>query len=61
MILDDVDLYVGAMVEDPVAEGLVGTTLACLVGNQFKRLRDGDRYETWLRRIYIVVFGDLLI
>ncbi|VDD90879.1 unnamed protein product, partial [Enterobius vermicularis] len=41
---NDVDLYVGAMVEDPVAEGLVGTTLACLVGNQFKRLRDGDRF-----------------
>ncbi|VDN08197.1 unnamed protein product [Thelazia callipaeda] len=40
---DDVDLYIGSMVEDPVIGGLVGTTLACLIGDQFKRLRDGDR------------------
>ena len=42
-LADNVDLYVGAMLEDPVANGMVGPTLACLIGNQFKRLRDGDR------------------
>lgn len=31
------------MVEDPVVKGMVGSTLACLLGEQFKRLRDGDR------------------
>uniref|UniRef100_A0A7E4VRZ8 peroxidase n=1 Tax=Panagrellus redivivus TaxID=6233 RepID=A0A7E4VRZ8_PANRE len=41
---DEVDLYVGAMVEDPVVGGLVGSTLACIVGDQFKRSRDGDRF-----------------
>uniref|UniRef100_A0A0K0FH87 peroxidase n=1 Tax=Strongyloides venezuelensis TaxID=75913 RepID=A0A0K0FH87_STRVS len=41
---DDVDLYVGAMLEDPVVGGLIGSTLSCLVGNQFKRSRDGDRF-----------------
>lgn len=40
---DNVDLFVGAMLEDPVVGGLVGTTLSCLIGEQFRRLRDGDR------------------
>lgn len=41
--LDDVDLYVGGMVEDPVVGGMIGSTLACIIGDQFKRTRDGDR------------------
>ncbi|RCN31602.1 heme peroxidase, partial [Ancylostoma caninum] len=41
---DDVDFYVGSMLEDPVLGGLVGTTLSCVIGEQFKRLRDGDRF-----------------
>uniref|UniRef100_A0AC34GNB9 Peroxidase n=1 Tax=Panagrolaimus sp. ES5 TaxID=591445 RepID=A0AC34GNB9_9BILA len=41
---DEIDLYVGAMVEDPVVGGLVGSTLACVIGDQFKRTRDGDRF-----------------
>lgn len=45
-LLDGVDLYVGALLEDPVDGGMVGNTLTCLLAEQFKRLRDGDRYCT---------------
>lgn len=43
LFADDVDFYVGSMLEDPVIGGLVGTTLSCAIGEQFKRARDGDR------------------
>ncbi|CAD5212414.1 unnamed protein product [Bursaphelenchus okinawaensis] len=42
--VDNVDFYVGAVLEDPVVRGLIGPTLSCVVGPQFARTRDGDRF-----------------
>lgn len=47
---DDVDLWVGGVVEDHVNGGQVGETFAAILKDQFQRTRDGDRfwYESYL-------------
>lgn len=46
--VDDIDLYTGALAEIKNSDGLIGPTFKCLIGDQFSRLQQGDRfwYET---------------
>ncbi|XP_048253018.1 peroxidasin-like [Haliotis rufescens] len=42
--VDDIDLYSGGVAEVPFDVAAVGRTYICLIGEQFKKLRDGDRF-----------------
>ncbi|XP_060703807.1 eosinophil peroxidase-like [Hemiscyllium ocellatum] len=43
-IPENIDVWLGAISEPFEAGGRVGPLLACLIGQQFKNLRDGDRF-----------------
>lgn len=42
--IEEVDLYIGGTIERPLEGSLLGPTFQCIVGDQFRRLRLGDRY-----------------
>ena len=44
---DDVDLFVGMLLEKKVEGGIVGPTLGCLLGRQFRILKQCDRWVGW--------------
>ena len=41
--VEDIDAFTGAISEIPVAGGIVGPTVACILGQQFQNLMVGDR------------------
>jgi len=48
--IEDIDLWVGVLVEDPFNGGHVGELAFRVIRGQFERLRDGDRY--WYARSF---------
>ena len=40
----DIDAFTGGLSETAPSDGIVGPLFACIISNQFERLRDGDRY-----------------
>ncbi|CAJ0965847.1 unnamed protein product, partial [Ranitomeya imitator] len=41
---ENIDIWVGGVAEPLVRNGRIGQLLTCLIGNQFRRARDGDRF-----------------
>lgn len=41
--MDDIDLFVGGVSEDPADGAVVGPTFGCVIATTFRNLRTGDR------------------
>ena len=42
--IENMDLYIGGLLERKDGDAMVGPTFKCLVGDQFRRIRMGDRF-----------------
>ena len=44
--VEDIDLFIGGLLEEPnkASRAIVGDTFLCIIGDQFSRLKKGDRF-----------------
>ena len=41
--VDDIDVFIGGILEPPTDGSILGPTFLCVIGDQFQRIRTGDR------------------
>ena len=54
--VDDIDLYVGGFLERPHGDSILGPTFKCIIGDQFARLKLGDRFFYDLGKFEVKAF-----
>ena len=42
--VDDIDLYIGGLVERHLPGSMLGPVFSCIIADQFARLKEGDRF-----------------
>ena len=42
--VDDIDLFIGLIMEAPAEGAFIGETFICLIGDTFARVKKGDRF-----------------